>query len=64
MPRGELAAADGETTECKSELRRACKRRTLAADALSASTYLSGTDTRRVRLALNVLFGGTLARTW
>ena len=43
--------------------------RTLAADALIASTYLAGTNTRRVRRALGALFGGTVgkdtvSRTW
>ena len=35
-------------------------RRTLAADALIASTYLAGTNTRRVRRALATLFGGAV----
>ena len=44
-------------------------RRTLAADALIASTYLAGTNTRRVRRALAALFGGavgkdTVSRVW
>src|SRR5438093_4782871 len=48
---------------------RAYQRRTLAADALIASTYLSGTNTRRVRRALKALFGGavskdTVSRIW
>src|SRR6476661_3746499 len=48
---------------------RAYQRRTLAADALIASTYLAGTNTRRVRRALAALFGGTVgkdtvSRTW
>ena len=47
----------------------AYQRRTLAADALIASTYLAGTNTRRVRRALAALFGGdvgkgTVSRTW
>ena len=45
------------------------QRRTLAADALIASTYLAGTNTRRVRRALAALFDGTVgkdtvSRTW
>jgi transposase-like protein len=45
------------------------QRRTLAADALIASNYLAGTNTRRVRRALAALFGGTVgkdtvSRTW
>ncbi len=48
---------------------RAYQRRTLAADALIASTYLAGTNTRRVRRALKALFGGavgkdTVSRVW
>jgi transposase-like protein len=48
---------------------RAHQRRTLAADALIASSYLAGTNTRRVRRAFAALFGGTVAkdtvsRTW
>ena len=56
-------------TEWKSQTLRAYQRRTLAADALIASTYLAGTNTRRVRRALAALFGGTVgkdtvSRTW
>jgi putative transposase len=45
------------------------QRCTVAADALIASTYLAGTNTRRVRRALAALFGGTVgkdtvSRTW
>ena len=48
---------------------RAYQRRTKAADALIASTYLAGTNTRRVRRALAALFGGavgkdTVSRVW
>ena len=64
-----LNTADGKTTEWKSKALRAYQRRTLAADALIASTYLAGTNTRRVRRALAALFGGavgkdTVARVW
>ena len=60
---------DGKTTEWKSKALRAYQRRTLAADALIASTYLAGTNTRRVRRALAALFGGavgkdTVSRVW
>src|SRR3989442_1992177 len=69
VPRARLEAADGKTTEWKSSALRAYQRRTLAADALIASTYLAGTNTRRVRRALAALFGGavgkdTVSRTW
>ena len=48
---------------------RAYQRRTQAADALIASAYLSGTNTRRVRRALAALFGSavgkdTVGRVW
>src|SRR6266536_6089818 len=57
------------TTKRNSQVLRAYQRRTLAADALIASTYLAGTNTRRVRRALKALFGGavgkdTVSRVW
>src|ERR1700716_459863 len=69
VPRARLTTADGKTAEWKSQTLRAYQRRTLAADALIASTYLAGTNTRRVRRALAALFGGTVgkdtvSRTW
>jgi putative transposase len=69
VPRARLDAADGKTTEWRSSALRAYQRRTLTADALIASTYLAGTNTRRVRRALAALFGGavgkdTVSRTW
>jgi putative transposase len=69
VPRARLDSPDGATTEWKSQALRAYQRRTLAADALIASTYLAGTNTRRVRRALAALFGGavgkdTVSRTW
>src|SRR5467141_87332 len=69
VPRARLNTSDGKTTEWKSQALRAYQRRTLAADALIASTYLAGTNTRRVRRALAALFGGavgkdTVSRTW
>ena len=69
VPRARLDAADGTTREWKSTALRAYQRRTLAADALIASTYLAGTNTRRVRRALAALFGGavgkdTVSRVW
>ena len=56
MPRARLLGADGKTTEWKSKVLRTYQRRTLAADALIASAYLAGTNTRRVRRALKALF--------
>src|SRR5207253_2618824 len=69
VPRARLDGPDGQTTEWKSKILRAYQRRTLAADALIASTYLAGTNTRRVRRALAALFGGalgkdTVSRVW
>jgi putative transposase len=69
MPRARLNMPDGRTTEWKSKTLRAYQRRTLAADALIASSYLAGTNTRRVRRALAALFAGavgkdTVSRTW
>jgi putative transposase len=69
VPRARLDGPDGKATEWKSPALRAYQRRTLAADALIASTYLTGTNTRRVRRALAALFGGmvskdTVSRTW
>src|SRR6266478_5945078 len=69
VPRARLNTPEGKTTEWKSQALRAYQRRTLAADALIASTYLAGTNTRRVRRALAALFDGTVgkdtvSRTW
>jgi putative transposase len=69
VPRAQLNTPEGKTSEWKSQALRAYQRRTLAADALIASTYLAGTNTRRVRRALAALFGGavgkdTVSRTW
>jgi transposase-like protein len=62
VPRGRLSTADGKTAEWKSQALRAYQRRTLAADALIASTYLAGTNTRRVRRALANRYGRNLQR--
>jgi putative transposase len=69
MPRARIVGEDGKTTEWNSKTLRAYQRRTLAADALIASSYLAGTNTRRVRRALAALFGGavgkdTVSRVW
>lgn len=69
VPRARLEGADGKTIEWQSKVLRAYQRRTLSADALIASTYLAGTNTRRVRRALKALFGGavgkdTVSRVW
>lgn len=69
VPRARLKSNDGTTIEWTSKALRAYQRRTKAADALIASTYLAGTNTRRVRRALAALFGGavgkdTVSRVW
>jgi transposase-like protein len=69
VPRARLTTSEGGTAEWKSQALRAYQRRTLAADALIAGSYLAGTNTRRVRRALAALFGGTVgkdtvSRTW
>src|SRR5216684_91135 len=62
VPRARLQASDGKTTEWKSKVLRAYQRRTLAADALIASAYMAGTNTRRVRRALKALFADGLGK--
>jgi transposase-like protein len=71
VPRARLVCAgeDGKTREWKSASLRAYQRRTKSADALIASAYLSGTNTRRVRRALQSVFAGAVgkdvvSRTW
>jgi putative transposase len=69
VPRARLVMADGKTTEWKSKALRRYQRRTVAADAVIAGSYLAGTNTRRVRRALTSLFGGAVgkdvvSRTW
>jgi putative transposase len=69
VPRARLAGADGKTGEWKSKALRAYQRRTKAADALIAGAYLAGTNTRRVRRALQAVFAGAVgkdvvSRTW
>ena len=56
VPRARLQTRDGNTTEWHSQVLRSYQRRTLTADALIASAYLAGTNTRRVRRALAALF--------
>jgi transposase-like protein len=56
VPRARMACETGKTTEWKSRALRSYQRRTATVDALIASAYLSGTNTRRVRRALAALF--------
>jgi putative transposase len=62
VPRARLEAGDGGRREWRSKALRAYQRRTKAADALIASVYLAGTNTRRVRRALVALFGGAVGK--
>ena len=62
IPRARIFGEDGKTTEWKSKVVLAYQRRTRAADALIASAYLSGTNTRRVRRALAALFRGAVSK--
>ena len=69
VPRARIEGENGTTTEWKSKALRAYQRRTLAADALIASAYLAGTNTRRVRRALKALFAegvgkDVVSRVW
>ena len=69
VPRAGLVDSDGTRSEWRSAALRAYQRRTLAADALIASTYLAGTNTRRVRRALAAVFAGgvgkdVVSRVW
>jgi putative transposase len=69
VPRARLVGADGVRSEWKSTALRTYQRRTLAADALIASTYLAGTNTRRVRRALAAVFAegvgkDVVSRVW
>jgi Transposase, Mutator family len=69
VPRARIKGEDGKTSEWKSKSLRAYQRRTKQAEALIAGTYLSGTNTRRVRRALSAVFKGAVgkdvvSRTW
>lgn len=69
VPRARIVGQDGTTSEWKSAGLRAYQRRALAADALIASTYLAGTNTRRVRRALAAVFAegvgkDVVSRVW
>ena len=69
VPRARLVGKDGTRSAWKSAALRAYQRRTLAADALIASTYLAGTNTRRVRRALAAVFAegvgkDVVSRVW
>jgi len=62
VPRARLVNAAGQTSEWRSQALRAYQRRTRAADALIAASYLAGVNTRRVRRALAALFARDLGK--
>jgi len=62
VPRARLAGADGRTSEWRNQTIPTYRRLTKRAEALIAGAYLSGTNTRRVRRALGVLFGGAIGK--
>ena len=62
VPRARLTGEDGKTREWRSGSLRAYQRRTRAADALIAGAYLAGTNTRRVRRALNAVLAGPVGK--
>ncbi|MBV1800595.1 transposase [Siccirubricoccus sp. G192] len=58
VPRARLQAEDGSTREWRSAVLPRYARRTRQAEALIASAYLAGTNTRRVQRALAALVPG------
>lgn len=58
VPRGRLFKADGSTEEFESEVLRRYKRRTKQVDDAILAIYLSGCNTRRVKMALRPLLRG------
>lgn len=69
VPRGRLMDPEGKTTEWRSAALPRYAHLTREAEALIAATYLSGTNTRRVKRALGALFRGAVgkdvvSRTW
>jgi putative transposase len=69
VPRARLRGEDGGTREWRSAALPRYARRTRQVEALIASAYLAGTNTRRVQRALAALFRGAVgkdvvSRTW
>ena len=62
VPRARLLGEDGRTGEWRSKSLRRYQRLTKKAEALIASVYLSGTNTRRVKRALFGLFDGAVSK--
>ena len=62
MPRARIVEEDGRASEWRSRALPRYQRLTRKAEALIASVYLSGTNTRRVKRALFGLFGGAVSK--
>ncbi|MBU3032454.1 IS256 family transposase [Paracoccus marinaquae] len=62
VPRARVTAEDGTTTEWRSKALPRYQRLTKKAEALIASVYLAGTNTRRVKRALYGLFQGAVSK--
>jgi putative transposase len=62
VPRARLRAEAGSTREWRSAVLPRYARRTRQAEALIASAYLAGTNTRRVQRALAALFRGAVGK--
>ena len=62
VPRARLIDEAGRTTEWRSQALRRYQRLTKKAEALIASVYLAGTNTRRVKRALFGLFAGAVGK--
>ena len=62
VPRARVANKDGGTREWRSEALPRYARRTRQVEALIASAYLAGTNTRRVKRALAPLFKGAVGK--
>jgi putative transposase len=62
VPRARLMAADGSSREWQSAVLPRYARMTRQVEALIASTYLAGTNTRRVKRALAALFNGAVGK--
>jgi putative transposase len=62
IPRARVKDADGKTSEWRSKALPRYQRLTKKAEALIASVYLSGTNTRRVKRALFGLFQGAVSK--
>jgi putative transposase len=69
VPRARMIDGGGKTSEWKSKALRSYQRRTETIDAIIASAYLAGTNTRRVKRVLATLFAvgagkDVVSRVW